>query len=761
MLVGWCGATSPSGNDTRSGTGTSSIPAWSVRQTFPALALGVRCVRSFLVVAVVLGSPLANPAAAQGRCPAGFTSPDTTPLTLVLSGGGARGLAHIGVLRVLDSLGIRPRTVVGTSMGALIGSLYAGGRSGAEIDSLVRGLHFSTLFHRYTPVTLLTGGDFTSPVTALPPTFVVEFKGGTLSLQSPVAREPEINALLNQLLLRANLTAAGDFDRLPRRFRAVATDMKKRSSVVIGTGDLAEAVRASIAIPVVFAPVEREGRLLLDGGLEANVPVDAARAGGAASLLVSDVGVSVADSSDDISTAAMVTYLIDELFRQPDDTLGPGDVHVRPDVQKYNPIEFTDALVGPLIDSGYVAAVRTLAGCAPSASPAVTISTSVRTADAGRIADRLARLADERAYESVWLRPRLVGDSLAFAPIAVPSSPRVVSVGLSYDAQQGAHGWLSATSVSSPGGRMLFRGTVWAGQWRQQVMLAATGVRRRSLLDTVADSASGPIHHVPLPDPRSDRPPWSMLTRNLLHSEFAVTGSREIVRLYDDRGHERDRPATRDLVLFGGMGITPSAGQRIVLGPMAHLWNVRSGAAPTVDEAHALGGMLRAARWFGVPAVGPDLSAVPTIASEVLWLDRYRRAGALADLRFQRAGLVLRPRAAIGWGRDLPLDALFVLGGARGFPGLRTGERRGDRLASASLAALRDVYGPFYLRVEAGAGYTALEHSRAFVGLDEMGRGWVQGVELDVVSNTPFGSFSIGVGVATTDRPVFKVSLGS
>jgi predicted acylesterase/phospholipase RssA len=679
----------------------------------------------------------------------------------VLSGGGARGLAHIGVLRVLDSLGIRPRTVVGTSMGALIGALYAGGRSGSAIDSLVRSLHFSTLFQRYTPVTLLTGGDFTSPVTSLAPTFVVEFKGGTLSLQSPVAREPEINALLNQVLLRANLTAAGDFDRLPRRFRAVATDMKKRSPVVIGSGDLAEAVRASIAIPVVFTPVSREGRLLLDGGLEANVPTDAARDAGATRLLVSDVGVSVADSSDDISTAAMVTYLIDELFRQPGDSLGPNDVRIRPDVHKYNPIEFTDALVGPLIDSGYVAATRALAGCTPMPSPMAGISASSRTADAARIGDRLARLADERAYESVWLRPRLVGDSLAFAPIAVPASPRVVSVGLAYDAQQGAHGWLSATSVSSPGGRMLFRGTVWAGQWRQQFMLSATGLRRRSLLDATTDSPSGPIHHVPLPDPRSDRPPWSMLTRNLLHSELAATGSREIVRLYDDRGHERDRPSTRDLVLFGGVGITPTAGQRIVVGPIAHLWNVRSGSLPTVDDAHALGGMVRAARWFAVPAVGPDVSSVPTIAGEALWLDRYRRADATADLRFQRGELVLRPRAEVGWGRDLPLDAQFVLGGAQGFPGLRTGERRGDRVVSASVAALRNVYGPFYLQVEAGAGYTALEHSRPFDGIALMGRGWVQGVEMGLSSDTPFGSFFIGAGVATTDRPIFKVSLGS
>lgn len=715
-------------------------------------------IASALLVLVL--APVGVTAAAQGRCSAPDLASDSS-LTLVLSGGGARGLAHIGVLRVLDSLGIHPRTVVGTSMGALIGAMYAGGRSGREIDSLVRALHFSTLFHRYTPVTFLTAGDFTSPVTALAPTFVVELKGGSVSLQSPVAREPEINALLNQVLLRANLTAAGDFDRLPRRFRAVATDMKKRESVVLGGGDLAEAVRASIAIPVVFAPVELDQRLLLDGGLAANVPVEAARASGATSVIVSDVGVSLADSTDDISTASMVTYLIDELFRQSEDSLGTRDMRIRPGVHQYNPIEFTDGLVGPLIDSGYVAAARALAGCRPSSSPMITLTSAARAADAARIGDRLARLADERAYESVWLRPRLVGDSLAFAPSAVPAPARAVSVGLAYDAQQGARGWLSATSLSSPGGRIMFRGTAWAGQWRQQFMLSATGLRRRSLPDLSTDTTAGPIHHVPLPDPRSDRPPWSMLTRNLLQTEFAVTGSREIVRLYDDRGHERDRPSTRDLVLFGGVGITPSAGQRIVLGPAIHLWTIRSGSAPTIDESHAIGAMLRAARWFAPAAVGPDVSAVPTIAAEALWLDRYRRADATADLRLERGEFVLRPRASVGWGRDLPLDAQFVLGGSQGFPGLRLGERRGDHVASASLALLHGVGGPFYVSATAGAGYTSLEDTRPFEGITQMGRGWVQGVELGLASDTPFGAFSIGVGVATTDRPVFKVSLGS
>src|SRR5687767_10715161 len=133
--------------------------------------LDVTCkVRRFAFVAVAMISwatalhaqtpPVGVPGAesrAQG-CPAAIASPPPGGIALVLSGGGARGLAHIGVLRVLDSLGVAPTMVVGTSMGALVGALYAGGLSGRQIDSLARELPFETLFRRYEPISFLTAG---------------------------------------------------------------------------------------------------------------------------------------------------------------------------------------------------------------------------------------------------------------------------------------------------------------------------------------------------------------------------------------------------------------------------------------------------------------------------------------------------------------------------------------------------------------------------------------------------------------------------
>ena len=227
-----------------------------------------RCVflLRLLIVAAAVSAPLGPSLVAQ-TCGSG-------PVALVLSGGGAKVIAHIGVLRVLDSLGVRPISSW-LDMGAVIGAMYASGYSGRELDSLTHVVPLGSLFRTYAPRAPRSLGP-------LQPLVVWEQGAHGFALQNASVRASEVNSLLNVAMLRGNLIARGDFDALPIPFRAVATDLRDRSAVVLASGDLARAVRASIAIPLVFPPESIGTRVLADGGLSANIPIAIAHRAGAA-----------------------------------------------------------------------------------------------------------------------------------------------------------------------------------------------------------------------------------------------------------------------------------------------------------------------------------------------------------------------------------------------------------------------------------------------------------------------------------------------
>jgi hypothetical protein len=132
-----------------------------------------------------------------------------------------------------------------------------------------------------------------------------------------------------------------------------------------------------------------------------------------------------------------------------------------------------------------------------------------------------------------------------------------------------------------------------------------------------------------------------------------------------------------------------------------------------------------------------------------------------ADLAFEVGPVILRPRAAAGWGEHLPLGAQLIMGGAEGFPGLRTGERRGDQLVFGSLTMLREIAGPIYARVEVGAGRTSFARDRVTGAVPDVARGFVRGIEVGLATDTPLGPFVIGYGISSTERSVFKIRLGS
>lgn len=176
---------------------------------------------------------------------------------LVLSGGAARGFAHIGVLRVLEREGLRPDLVVGSSAGAIVGALWASGMSAAEIERASDQLDWSVLFD-FDPVRAVFGG-----------------------LGLGLVRGDKLEKFLQQFI-------AMPIESFPTPFAAVATDMENAETVALNQGDAAKAVRASCAVPALYEPVRARGRLLADGQISSPLPVPTARLLGAVNVLAVD-----------------------------------------------------------------------------------------------------------------------------------------------------------------------------------------------------------------------------------------------------------------------------------------------------------------------------------------------------------------------------------------------------------------------------------------------------------------------------------------
>ncbi len=226
---------------------------------------------------------------------------------VVLSGGGARGFAHVGVLRVLEQMRIPVDAIAGTSMGAVVGGLYASGMSAAEIEDLAIRTDWNDAFRDRSPRANLSFRRKQDDRE-----FLVRFPLGVKSGEFRVPRGLIQGQKLAQILRREMLAVAGidDFDRLPSRFRAVATDLETGERRVLGSGDLTEAVRASMSAPGVLAPVEVEGKLLVDGGLVENLPVDVAKAMGVDIVIAVDVGFQLVGRRDLKSSLAVSNQML-------------------------------------------------------------------------------------------------------------------------------------------------------------------------------------------------------------------------------------------------------------------------------------------------------------------------------------------------------------------------------------------------------------------------------------------------------------------
>ncbi|MDO9284662.1 MAG: patatin-like phospholipase family protein, partial [Aquabacterium sp.] len=273
-------------------------------------------------------TPPASPAAEAGGPAATAGRPR---IGLVLSGGGARGLAHVGVLKVLEELQVPIDVITGTSIGAIVGGLYASGMRAAELERELKAVRWDEVFTSRVARQQLSQRrkeeDF-----EISPLVELGWRDGELRAPRSAVSSRGLESLLRRYTLPVR--DVDRFDRLPIPFRAVATDMESGAAVVLDQGDLALALRSSMSVPGVFSPTELDGRVLGDGGLVNNLPIDVARALGADVVIAVNIGTPPGGretlSSAVGLTAQMINILTEQNVQRSLATLKAGDVLIAP-----------------------------------------------------------------------------------------------------------------------------------------------------------------------------------------------------------------------------------------------------------------------------------------------------------------------------------------------------------------------------------------------------------------------------------------------
>lgn len=494
-----------------------------------------RPVRSMLLSAVLPYVATLGLAAGRGASALGQEPRPPAVIGLALSGGGAKGIAHVGVLRALEQLGVRVDVVAGTSMGAVVGGLYA---MGLQVDSIER---------------IMAGADWPSLMTDQVPRhrrFIdqrrldervivsVPLEERRLTLPSGAIVGSNVMRTLEHVTWRA--ATVRRFAELPRSFAAVATDLETGEAVPLRGGVLAEVMRASSGVPGALEPLELDGRLLVDGALSRNLPAEDARELGADFVICSDVASPI-ESAEELESIVDVLSQLASLAMLPS-TLEQRelcDVLIRPDVEDMSGIDFAEArewvargeaaameravelvrhrehgsprdraAAAPLLgDSVRVSSIRVVAGGDPRAVDLVLRELELAPGDfASRdlLEDRLGDLDATGLFGHVRYRIDTAEDGVALT-VFVDERPRDrLGVGLRYDDERRAALLFTATVHN-----LLSYGSVTRLELRvgEETHVGFSFTRRRGVTGILGSelSASWSQAPIPLPAPEGGR----------------------------------------------------------------------------------------------------------------------------------------------------------------------------------------------------------------------------------------------------------------
>jgi NTE family protein len=676
---------------------------------------------------------------------------------LVLSGGGARGLAHIGVLAVLEEAGIRIDCVAGTSMGSALGALWSSGYSSGQITEVVRSIDWQQVFSGRRERALV---PLSLRIDDLPYALSIGLSGVKVHLPPSRSSDYRLNRLLFKLLAAPGLRARGDFDRLPVPFRTVATDLGVGEPVVLARGSLARAVRASMSTPVTLPVVRMDGRVLVDGGVVDNIPVHVARAMGADVVIAVDATSPPLKPEQYRDVLGVGLQLIEVLMRARGAAFAErADLVIRPDLEGWGFEDYSDPEA--LIRIGRDAARRALPRLremAPgravprpsSPEPPGASIVEVEVCGNRRVSTRsvqaafglrppvplrvdslvrgLDRLWATGLFETVWLDLES-GPAGVKAVLDVAERPRIsAELGVAYDEADQASGFVRLRNGNALGHGERFDVTLLGGEreagaraswlgdalWRRQVgyLLGGEIVEEHPVVYADAKSLG-----------RAD------FARRLAWGGAQVSfGSDAVARAYLTVGRVTAAPRP-------GLPLALGTDQHRTLGALL-AWDrlddrdlPESGSALALRAERSMGGLGATRDYWRVSAVG-----------RAAW----KPGGAF----------LIEAGGAAGWsGRDVPDYELFRLGGPAFLPGRPREELWGRQLLAATLSPGYDWRG-FRIALRAGAGN--VWDRRGDVSLRDLRWGGGAGV----TRRTRFGPIALEGGVDNEGRSALYVSAG-
>jgi len=737
-----------------------------------------RCVPRALLAGAGLCLCLLTSASPAATPPANAEADRERPrIGLVLGGGGARGGAHVGVLKVLDELRVPVDCVAGTSMGALVGATFAAGTPPERIEREITAINWAATIGSEGRRALLPVQRKEAGITY---SNNIEFSvhEGRLRGDSGLLASQHIESRLRLLIGEARRTR--DFDDLPLPFRAVATDLASGSMVVLEKGDLARAMRASMAVPGVFAPVVVDGQVLTDGGLLRNLPVDVARS------LCADVVIAVVLTAPPRSAAELSSPLalarrsIDAMIESNEGTqlatLGENDVAIRVPVGDIGAGDFDR--VPETIPLGERATRDMAEALADYSLPEAAYRRWREALDRGQ-ADPVRveeiRFAPLQHASADYLRSRMrisPGDTVPLEAIEGDMNRIYASgdfVRVDYRLLPGDEGRrLRIEAVEKPGTDFLRFDLGLAGSAGGDVLFALRADHRREWVNSLGGQWRNALQLGQLSELETAfYQPLEPTQR------FFIEPGLRLERSLEDVFDEGDRISRYELVQAEArvnVGFNINNHSRLSAGLRHGLadYDLDIGEAlfaegHTRDSNVVIDGLYDTRDASTLPTRGSYVQFQYTHADEWLGGEHdYQQLEAVVGHSTPWRGNVLLLAGGAGWtlDGDLPRHRDFRIGGARSFPALERGEFRGENYWSASatwLLKLADIQALFGQVFYGGAGLHAL---RVTDRIDQQPEQTVLGASFTLGARTPVGPLLLSLGVADNDSVQLHVALG-